>query len=75
VNAAREYRRVLGEIDVIVKRLPAVVNEHVKRQEATPQYWTHGADLKKARVDLLHVAAFLGDLEAKETLLAEGGDR
>jgi len=75
VNAAREYRRVQGDVRAIIDRLPAVLNAHVARQEATPQYWSHVADLKKARVDLLHVAAFLGDLEAKEQLLGEGEGR
>ena len=75
MTPAREYKRVLGEVDTIVKRLPMVVNEHAARQVRTPQYWSHTADLRKARLDLLHTLAFLGDLEARETLLAEGEAR
>ncbi|MFN0149597.1 MAG: hypothetical protein ACKVU1_02670 [bacterium] len=75
MTAAAEYRRVQGEIRNLVDRFPEVVDAHVARQETTPAYWSHTADLKRARLDLLHVMAFLGDLEAKEQLHAEGESR
>ena len=75
MTAAQEYRRVQGEVRKLIDRMPEVLNAHVARQEASPQFWSHVADLKKARLDLLHILAFLNDLEAKEALLAEGQER
>ncbi|MFN0149940.1 MAG: hypothetical protein ACKVU1_04400 [bacterium] len=75
MNAAVEYRRVQSELRKLVDRVPEVLNAHVARQESTPSYWSHVADLKKARLDLLHTMAFLGDIEAREALLAEGETR
>lgn len=75
MNAAREYRRLQSEIRAIVERLPEALNEHIKRQEAHPEFWCYTADLQKVRRDLLEVASFMGDEQARETLYAEGGDR
>jgi hypothetical protein len=71
-NPAVEYRRLQGDIRTLIERFPVVLNEHVARQEQTPHFWSHVGDLRKARLDLLHTMAFLGDLDSKEMLLAEG---
>ena len=75
MNPAVEYRKLQGDMRALIERFPVVLNEHVARQEATSHYWSHVGDLRKARLDLLHVMAFLGDLDSKEMLLAEGESR
>jgi len=66
VNPAREYRRLQSEIRVIIERLPGVLNAHVAHQEEHPDHWSFVGDLKKVRLDLVHILAFLGDYDAKE---------
>jgi hypothetical protein len=76
VTPAAEYKRLRSEVaDLIVRLHVEVIETHAKRQAERPEYWTYVADLKHARIDLLHVLAFLGDLEAKERLLGEGESR
>lgn len=75
MNANREYRRLQGEVRAIIERLPEALNRHVARQEQHPTHWSFVGDLKKARLDLLRVAANLGDEESREILHSEGADR
>jgi hypothetical protein len=75
MNPAVEYRKVQGQLREVIDRIPLALNNHIARQQKTPSYWCHTADLKRARLDLLHVLAFLDDIEAKEALHAEGANR
>jgi len=75
MTAAAEYKQAATACTNAIARLQTVMHTHAERQKATPTYWSHVADLKKARLDLLHLMAFLGDLESRETLHAEGESR
>lgn len=74
-DAARDYARITTDLRALVARLPEVLDAHAARQQTTPAFWTHVGDVKRARLDVLHVMAFLGDLEAREILHAEGESR
>jgi predicted RNA-binding Zn ribbon-like protein len=75
MNPAVEYRKVQSQLREVIDRLPLALNNHIARQEQTPSFWCHVADVKHARLEVLRVLAFLGDIEAKEELHAEGGER
>jgi hypothetical protein len=71
MNPAVEYRRLQSEIRAIIDRFPEVLNTHIDRQERHPEFWSFVGDLKKARLELLEVAAFLGDEQSREILHVE----
>ena len=75
MNPAVEYRRLQSEIRTIIDRFPEVLNAHIARQEQHPEFWCYVGDLKRARLDLLNVAAFLGDEASREVLHSEGEPR
>ncbi len=74
-DANREYQRIQKECRAALARLSGVLDGHAGRRAARPEYWTFVGDLKRARFDLLTVAANLGDEEAREILHAEGDSR
>jgi hypothetical protein len=74
-DAANEYRRMRAECDLAIVRLQLALSNHAARQAGHPDWWTYVGDVKKARVELLQLASFLGDGEAREVLFSEGVER
>jgi hypothetical protein len=71
-DANRAYQKYQKACRVAVARITAALDAHAARQAAEPRYWSYVGDVKQARLDLLRVAALLGDEQASETLHAEG---
>ncbi len=76
MSAAQEYKGVATEVRGLIDRLPAVLDAHAGQQARRPEHWCFTGDLKKVRLDLVQILAFLGDYDAKEELqfLAKGGE-
>lgn len=75
MTAAREYRALQSEIRGLIERLPEALNAHGARAQEHPGHWSFVGDLKRARLDLLRIAAALGDEPSREVLFTEGVDR
>lgn len=75
MNAAREYQTAQTACRVALARITAALDAHAARQAMEVGYWTFVGDLKHARIELLRIAAALGDEESREVLHSEGVDR